>query len=98
MIDTQDNILDEEIKTWFDFGNSLKNREGEIFFKMLEECQIYEAGAESKGKLYSTESLIMGIILNQQRMIKYLMNAYHLDNQSTNHLINDYTSSQQQML
>lgn len=51
-------ILEGETKSWFDFGNSLKNKEGEIFFKMLEECLIYEAGAESKGSLYSTESCL----------------------------------------
>lgn len=73
-----DNILEEEIKTWFEFGNILKNGEGEVFFKMLQECQIYENGAQTKGSIMSTESLLMSIILNQQRVIKELLKSYDM--------------------
>lgn len=71
-----DNIIEEEINSWFDFGNSLKNKEGDIFFKMLQECQIYEAGAQTKGSIMSTETLLISLILNQQRMIKELLRHY----------------------
>lgn len=70
------NILEEEIKRWFEFGNILKNNEGEVFFQMLNECRVYEEGAKTKGPLYSTESLILGIIFNQQRLIKELIKHY----------------------
>lgn len=68
-----EDILENEIKSWFDFGNVLKNEEGEVFSKMLEECKIYEPAARSKGELFSTESLLMALIFNQQKIIKELM-------------------------
>lgn len=73
--DKSDEILANEIKTWFDFGDALKNREGTVFFKMLEECKIYESAARCKGELFSTESLIMAIIFNQQKLIKELIES-----------------------
>ena len=78
-----DNILRNEISTWFEFGDALKNEEGNIFFKMLNECLVYEEGAKSKGSSMSTESLLMALILKQQHMISELL-RYH--GKPTNHV------------
>lgn len=71
--DHSDEIL-KEIKTWSDFGEILRLNDRKLFFQMLNECQIYEKGAAVKGSNMSTESLLMAIIFNQQKIIKNLLN------------------------
>jgi hypothetical protein len=43
---------------------------------MLNECQVYESGAAAKGSSMSTstESILISIIFNQQKIIKNLLN------------------------
>jgi hypothetical protein len=72
--DHSDEILKEEIKTWNNFGEALRLNERKLFFQMLKECQVYESGAAAKGSNMSTESLLMSIIFNQQKIIKNLLN------------------------
>jgi hypothetical protein len=72
--DHSDEILNEEIKMWSDFGEVLRSNDRKLFFQMLNECQIYEPGAASKGSNGSTESLLISIIFNQQKIIKDLLN------------------------
>jgi hypothetical protein len=73
--DHSDEILKEEIKTWSDFGEALRPNDRKLFYQMLNECQIYEYGAAAKGPNMSTESLLMSIIFNQQKIIKNLLNV-----------------------
>lgn len=63
-------ILKEEIKTWSDFGEILRSNDRELFYQMLNECQIYESCAAAKGSNMSTESLLISIIFNQQKITK----------------------------
>jgi hypothetical protein len=68
-----DNILSDEIKSWESFGEILRSNDREVFFQMLNDCKVYESGAAAKGSIISTESLLMSIIFNRQKMIKDLM-------------------------
>lgn len=72
--DHSDEILKEEIKMWSGFGEILRSNDRKLFFQMLNECQIFESGAAAKGSNMSTESLLMSIIFNQQKIIKNLLN------------------------
>jgi len=66
--DSSGNILNDEIKSWESFSEVLKSNDRELFFHMLNECKVYESGAAAKGSILSTESLLMSIIFNQQKM------------------------------
>jgi hypothetical protein len=77
-----EDILSEEISTWQDFGSILKNGEGEIFNQMLNECREYKDAINSKGELFSTESLFMSIIFVQQKMINELINEFNIRGKS----------------
>jgi hypothetical protein len=67
-------ILKEEIKTWNSFGEALRLNDKKLFFQMLKDCQIYESGAAAQGSNMSTESHLISIIFNQQKIIKGLLN------------------------
>jgi hypothetical protein len=69
-----DNILSDEMQSWESFGEILRSDDRELFFQMLNECKVYESGAAAKGSILSTESLLMSIIFNQQKIIKNLLN------------------------
>jgi hypothetical protein len=69
-------ILKDEIESWYSFGEALRSNDRKLFFQMLNECQIYEEGATGKGPLMSTESLLISIIFNQQKMISELLNMH----------------------
>ena len=69
-----DNILSDEMQSWESFGEILRSNDRELFFQMLNECKVYESGAAAKGSILSTESLLMSIIFNQQKIIKNLLN------------------------
>jgi len=69
-----DDILSDEIKSRESFGEILRLNDRGLFFQMLNECKVYESGAATKGSILSTESLLMSIIFNQQKMIKDLLN------------------------
>ena len=75
-----DNILSDEIKSWESFGEILRSNDRELFFQMLNECKVYESGAAAKGSMLSSESLLMSIIFNQQKMIKELLNMHKENN------------------
>jgi len=68
-----DNILSDEMQSWESFGEILRSDDRELFFQMLNECKV-ESGAAAKGSILSTESLLMSIIFNQQKIIKNLLN------------------------
>jgi hypothetical protein len=69
-----DNILSDEMQSWESFGEILRSDDRELFFQMLNECKVYESGAAAKGSILGTESLLMSIIFNQQKIIKNLLN------------------------
>jgi hypothetical protein len=68
-----DKILENEIKSWDSFGNILRNENRTIFCQMLEDIKTYSETANVKGKNFSFESMCMGLILQQQKMINEIL-------------------------
>ncbi|MGH9953254.1 MAG: hypothetical protein ACRD5J_16675 [Nitrososphaeraceae archaeon] len=68
-----DKILENEIESWNSFGNILRNENRIIFHQMLEDIKAYSETAKAKGKNFSFESMCMGLILQQQKMINELL-------------------------
>jgi hypothetical protein len=68
-----DEILENEIESWNSFGNILRNENRIIFRQMLEDIKAYSETAKAKGKNFSFESMCMGLILQQQKMINELL-------------------------
>ncbi|MGA9317676.1 MAG: hypothetical protein WBV84_06435 [Nitrososphaeraceae archaeon] len=67
-----DKILENEIESWNSFGSILRNENRIIFRQMLEDIKAYSETAKAKGKNFSFESMCMGLILQQQKMINEL--------------------------
>jgi hypothetical protein len=70
-------ILDKEIESWNEhFGYALREENRILFNKMMSEClsdEQYHNAVNSKGENYSTESLFMALIFQQQKMISQLI-------------------------
>ena len=72
-------ILQKEIESWNGhFGYALREENGILFNKMLSEClsdeEQYRNAVNSKGENYTTESLFMALIFQQQKkMISQLI-------------------------
>ena len=69
---TQD-FLAKEIESWKTFEYALREENRILFQEMLNECRKYHDAAIAKGDNYSTESLFMALILEQQKMINQLI-------------------------
>ena len=68
-----DKILENEIESWHSFGSILRNENRIIFYQMLEDIKAYSETSKAKGKNFSFESMCMGLILQQQKMINELL-------------------------
>jgi hypothetical protein len=71
-----ENILAKEIESWKGFEYALRKPNATLFNKMLKEClenEEYAAAFKTKGPQYSTESLFMALIFQQQKMISELL-------------------------
>jgi hypothetical protein len=71
-----EDILNEEIKSWEPFEYALREENRLLFSKMLSECrdnEDYIRAANSKDEYFSAESLFMVLILQQQKMINELI-------------------------
>jgi hypothetical protein len=68
-----DKILENEIESWLSFGSILRNENRIIFGQMLEDIKTYSEATKAKGKYFSFESMCMGLILRQQKMINELL-------------------------
>ena len=69
-------ILTKEIESWRGFGYALRQPNAKLFNKILSECldnEEYAAAFKTKGSQYSSESLFMALIFQQQKMINRLM-------------------------
>ena len=66
-------FLTKEIQSWKGFGYTLREENRILFHEMLNECRKYGDAAISKGDNHSTESLVMALILQQQKMINQLI-------------------------
>jgi hypothetical protein len=78
----EENILTKEIESWRGFADGLKSKEDKkLFLKMLESCQKYAVAINAKGKPFSTEPMIMALLLEQHKMINWLENAVQIPKQ-----------------
>ena len=68
-----EDILTKEIESWTSFAASLNSEEyREIFNKMLSDCYKYANAINAKGEPFPTDSLLMSLLLSQQKMIDWL--------------------------
>jgi hypothetical protein len=79
------NILQKEIESWNEhFGYALREENRILFNQMLSEClsdeEEYRNVVNSKGENYTTESLFMALIFQQQKMISQLMDKLSAEN------------------
>jgi hypothetical protein len=73
-ITDSNNILDKEIESWKRFAYALREENAILFNKMLEESREYSEALTAKGEPFSTESLLMAIIFQQQTNMLMKMN------------------------
>lgn len=86
LFSTED-ILTKEIESWRTFAASLNSEEyREIFNKMLSECYKYVNAINTKGEPFPTDSLLMSLLLSQQKMIDWL-SAQVYDKQQHHHKV-----------
>ena len=69
----QDDLLAKEIQSWKSFGDTLRQEERKLFDKMLQQCYSHIKAINAKGEPYSTESLLLSLILTQHQMIEFLI-------------------------
>lgn len=69
-----EDFLTKEIESWKGFEYALREENRILFHEMLDECRKYGDAAIAKGDNYSTESLFMALLLQQQKMINQLIN------------------------
>jgi hypothetical protein len=68
-----EDLLTKEIESWRSFAASLNSEEyREIFNKMLSDCYMYANAVNAKGEPFPCDSLLMSLLLSQQKMIDWL--------------------------
>jgi hypothetical protein len=77
----EENILTKEIESWRVFADGLKSEDKKLFLEMLEKCQKYSVAINAKGKPFPIEPLIMGLLLEQHKMIAWLENKIRIPKQ-----------------
>ncbi len=68
-----DDLLAKEIESWRAFSDSLREEDRGTFHKMIRQCYKHIKAINIKGESYTTESLMMSLILSQQQMIEFLL-------------------------
>jgi hypothetical protein len=68
-------ILTKEIESWAGFAYALRKENRTLFEEMLDRCKKteYLDCAAAKGESFSTEALVLALILEQQNMINELI-------------------------
>jgi hypothetical protein len=79
-----EDVLAKEIESWRTFTNNLNSEEyREIFDKMLSDCYRYANAINTIGEPFPTDSLLMSLLLSQQKMIGWLFSqVYNKQQQS----------------
>jgi hypothetical protein len=68
-----EDILTKEIESWSTFAASLNSEEYKaIFNNMLSDCYKYAKTINAKEETFHTDSLLMSLLLSQQKMIEWL--------------------------
>ena len=78
----KEDFLIKEIESWKGFEYALREENRILFHEMLNECRKYGDAAIAKGDNYSTESLFLALLLQQQKMINQLI-AHASNNDNT---------------
>ena len=71
----KDDLLAREIESWRAFADSLRVKDREIFNKMIRQCYKHIKSINLKGEPYTTEALLMSLILTQHQMIDFLITS-----------------------
>jgi hypothetical protein len=70
----ENDIITKKIESWSGFADSLETEEDrKLFKKMLNECCKYSVAINAKDEPFSTEPLIMALLISQQKMIDWLI-------------------------
>jgi hypothetical protein len=78
----KEDFLIKEFESWKGFEYALREENRILFHEMLNECRKYGDAAIAKGDNYSTESLFLALLLQQQKMINQLI-AHASNNDNT---------------
>jgi hypothetical protein len=62
-------VIDRELEGWEGFASVLKEKDRELFNQMLKSAYKYSGSIEAKGEIYSTQSLLMSLLLEQHKKI-----------------------------
>ncbi len=62
-------ILKKELEKWKTYSDILRKPNRDLFYQMLQSSYKYSNAIDAKGENYSTESLIMSLLLEQYKMI-----------------------------
>ena len=76
-----ESLTEREIKSWKGFEYALRNPNASLFNQMLREClenKEYSEAFKTKVPQFSTESLFMSLIFQQQKMINKLIESLRL--------------------
>ena len=68
-----DDLLSKEIESWKGFGDSLREEDREIFNNMIKQCYRHIEAINVKGEPYTTEAMLMSLVLSQHQMIEFLL-------------------------
>jgi hypothetical protein len=80
-----EDVLTKEIESWRTFTNNLNSEEyREIFNKMLSDCYRYVNAINAKGEPFPTDSLLMSLLLSQQKTIDWLSSQVYYKQQQSN--------------
>ncbi len=69
----KDDLLSKEIESWKTFSDSLRAQDKVLFDKMLKDCYKYIKAIQIKGDAYSTQSLLLSLVISQQQLIEFLL-------------------------
>ena len=64
-------VLDREIENWESYASGLNETDKELFYQMLKSANNYSPSIEAKGESYTTESLIMSLLLEFHKKLKH---------------------------
>jgi hypothetical protein len=63
-------VLDRELENWSSFASKLnETRDKELFNQMLKSAYKYSGSIEAKGELYSTQSLLISLLLEHHKKL-----------------------------
>ncbi len=68
-----DDTVAKEIQSWETFADGLRGEDRKLFRHMLRQCYRHIKAINTKGSIFSTESLLMALLLEQQKLIDFLI-------------------------